>query len=229
MNMQAAPEFEGRDLEEALAAAAKTLGVPPAALRYELLEGGRRGILGLGAVPTRIRILEAPREGSDQAAPGPVAETPPPAAAEEVRATLEKLLRLAHLELTVRATAGGSSVRLLLQGKDRRLLLQRDAELLDALQVVLQRMARRRWPEVGSIQVDCEGGPRRRDDDALVERVRAMAEQVLRTGEPGRLGELNPYERRLVHVTVGSYPRLKSTSEGEGFLKPILVTRLPEN
>jgi spoIIIJ-associated protein len=225
---QAAPEFEGRDLEEALAAAAKALGVPPASLRYELLEEGRRGILGLGAVPTRIRILEAPREGPDQVAPGPAA-APPPAAAEEVRATLETLLRLAHLELTVRATAGGTSVRLLLQGKDRRLLLQRDAELLDALQVVLQRMARRRWPEVGSIQVDCEGGPRRRDDDALVDRVRAMAEQVLRTGEPGRLGELNPYERRLVHVTVGSYPRLKSTSEGEGFLKPILVTRVPEN
>ena len=48
---QAAPEFEGRDLEDALAAAAKALGVPPASLRYELLEEGRRGILGLGAVP----------------------------------------------------------------------------------------------------------------------------------------------------------------------------------
>src|SRR4029078_11141612 len=128
-----------------------------------------------------------------------------------------------HCGLTVGAPTGGTSVRLLLQGKDRRLLLQRDAELLDALQVVLQRMARRRWPEGGSIQVDCEGGPRRRDDDALVERVRAMAEQVLRTGEPGRLGELNPYERRLVHMTVGGSPGARATSGGGGVLETMLA------
>jgi spoIIIJ-associated protein len=224
-----ASEFEGRNLEEALAAAGKVLGVPVASLRYELLEEGRRGILGLGAAPTRNRVLEAPAVGQQAAPPSPVPAAAPPAAAEEVRATLETLLRLARLELSVRATGAGNGVRLLLQGKDRKLLLQRDAELLGAFQVVLQRMARRRWPDAGSIQVDCEGGPRRRDEDALVDRVRVLAEQVLRTGEPGRLGELNPYERRLVHLTVGSYPGLKSTSEGEGFLKPILVTRVPKD
>ncbi len=222
------PEFQGRNLEEALAAAGAALGVPAASLRYELLEEGRRGILGLGAVPTRIRVLETPGAPPGSAVPAPAAAEVPSAAAEGVRATLQTLLDLAHLELSVRATDAGTGVRLFLQGKDRKLLLQRDAELLESLQVVLQRMARRRWPDVGSIHVDCEGGPRRRDDDALVERVRAMAEQVLRTGEPGRLGELNPYERRLVHMTVGSYPGLKSTSEGDGFLKPILVTRVPK-
>jgi len=222
------PEFEGRNLEEALAAAGAALGVPAASLRYELLEEGRRGILGLGAVPTRIRVLETPGAPPASAVPSPAAAAAPSAAAEGVRATLQTLLDLAHLELSVRATDAGTGVRLFLQGKDRKLLLQRDAELLESLQVVLQRMARRRWPDVGSIHVDCEGGPRRRDDDALVERVRAMAEQVLRTGEPGRLGELNPYERRLVHMTVGSYHGLKSTSEGDGFLKPILVTRVPK-
>jgi len=216
--MQSLPEFEGRDLDEALAAAAAALGIPAASVSYELVEEGRRGVLGLGARPTRIRVLETPADAPQ----GPAA----PPLAEAVRETLATLLRLARLDLSVRATVAGNSVRLVLQGKDRRLLLQRDAELLAALQVVLQRMARRRWPEVGSIQVDCEGGPRQRDDDALVDRVRVLAEQVLRTGEPGRLGEMNPYERRLVHLTVGSYPGLKSTSEGEGFLKPILVTRV---
>ncbi|HEX5043214.1 MAG TPA: Jag N-terminal domain-containing protein [Candidatus Polarisedimenticolaceae bacterium] len=220
-------EFEGRNLEEALAAAEAALGVPAASLRYELLEEGRRGILGLGAVPTRIRVLETPAPAAEAPASSPAVPERSPLA-EEVGDTLETLLRLARLDLSVRATGTGSSVRLYLQGTDRRLLLQRDAELLGAFQVVLQRMARRRWPDVGSIQVDCEGGPRRREDEALVDRVRAMAEQVLRTGEPGRLGELNPYERRLVHLTVGSYPELKSTSEGEGFLKPILVTRVPK-
>ena len=219
--MRSMPEFEGRDLDEALAAAAAALGIPAASVSFELVEEGRRGVLGLGARPTRIRVLETPAQVPQAPAPPPVTEA--------VRETLQTLVRLARLELSVRATGTGNSVRLVLQGKDRRLLLQRDAELLGALQVVVQRMARRRWPDVGSIQVDCEGGPRQRDDDALVDRARVLAEQVLRTGEPGRLGELNPYERRLVHLTVGSYPGLKSTSEGEGFLKPILVTRVPQD
>ena len=219
--MRSMPEFEGRNLDEALAAAAAALGIPAASVSYELVEEGRRGVLGLGARPTRIRVLETPAEVPQAPAPPPVTEA--------VRETLQTLVRLARLELSVRATGTGNSVRLVLQGKDRRLLLQRDAELLGALQVVVQRMARRRWPDVGSIQVDCEGGPRQRDDDALVDRVRVLAEQVVRTGDPGRLGELNPYERRLVHLTVGSYPGLKSTSEGEGVLKPILVTRVPQD
>jgi spoIIIJ-associated protein len=215
--VQSAPEFEGRDLQDALSAAAVALGLPAEALRYELLEEGRRGILGLGARPTRIRVLD-PVEAS--AAPSP------PGAAEAVQATLETILRLARLELSVRAAATGTGVRLTLQGRDRRLLLQREAELLESLQVVLQRMARRRWPEVGSIQLDCEGAARRAGDEALVARVRRIAEQVLRTGTAERFPELNPYERRLVHVTVASYPGLKSVSEGEGFLKRVLVTRV---
>ena len=217
-----AREFEGRDLQEALAAAAQALGLPPDALRYELVEEGRRGILGLGARLTRIRVLA----DGNPPAPAPAAATSISPAAEAVRATLETMLQLARLELSVRATPSGSGVRLVLQGRDRKLLLQRDAELLDALQVVLQRMARRRWPEVSSVHVDCEGATRHRDDDAIVARAREVAEQVLRSGAPGRLTELNPYERRLVHLTVSSYAGLKSTSEGDGFMKPIVVTRV---
>jgi spoIIIJ-associated protein len=226
MIVRTTSEFEGRDLEEALASAAAARGLPPESLRYELVEEGRRGILGLGARPTRIRRLEAAEGMAEEEAPLPASAHAPAASADAVRGTLETMLKLARLELTVRAIPTGNGVRLVLQGRDRKLLLQRDAELLGAFQVVLQRMARRRWPDVGSLLVDCEGAARRGDDEALVARVRELAEQVLRTGEPRRLAEMNPYERRLVHMTVGSYAGLKSTSEGDGFLKPIVVARV---
>jgi spoIIIJ-associated protein len=214
-------------VDEAVATAAAALDLAPESLRYELVEEGRRGILGLGARPTRIRVLEQAPATTMTAArePAPERSSPSSSAVVDVRTTLERILSLARLELSVRAVPTGAGVRLVLHGKDRKLLLQRDAELLAALQVVLQRMARRRWPGAGSVQVDCEGAPRRGDDDELVAMAREVAEQVLRTGEPKRLPQLNPYERRLVHVTVGSYPGLTSTSEGEGFLKPVTVAR----
>ena len=49
-------EFEGKDLEEALASAAAALGIPQAELHYEMLEAGRRGVLGLGVRNVRIRV-----------------------------------------------------------------------------------------------------------------------------------------------------------------------------
>jgi len=50
-------EFEGKDLEEALHAAAASLGVPEPDLDYEIIEQGRRGLFGIGAKSVRIRVM----------------------------------------------------------------------------------------------------------------------------------------------------------------------------
>jgi spoIIIJ-associated protein len=66
-------EFEGKDLEEALARAAATLEVPQEDLHYEMLEAGRKGLLGLGVRNVRIRVkppLEV-EEPVEETEPGP--------------------------------------------------------------------------------------------------------------------------------------------------------------
>ena len=72
--------FEGKDLEEALAAAATARGVPEADLRYEMLEQGRRGLLGLGVRHVRIRV-QPTAEDEQQPAPRPHRTKPPVRAA----------------------------------------------------------------------------------------------------------------------------------------------------
>ena len=49
-------EFEGKDLDEALDIASEQLGVAPDELHYEMLEQGRRGLLGVGTKNVRIRV-----------------------------------------------------------------------------------------------------------------------------------------------------------------------------
>jgi predicted RNA-binding protein Jag len=36
---------------------------------------------------------------------------------------------------------------------------------------------------------------------------------------------MNPYERRLVHVTVREFAGLETHSEGQGFLKAVTIRR----
>ena len=83
-------------------------------------------------------------------------------------------------------------------------------------------MSRRAWPGVGRIQVQCDGHSNRRDDD-LVELVREVASQVQSTGEAKELHPMNPYERRLAHITVRDFEDLASHSVGDAFLKKIII------
>jgi spoIIIJ-associated protein len=71
----------------------------------------------------------------------------------------------------------------------------------------------------------CRGFRSERDDE-LVGMVREAAAQVARSGQPHRLHAMNPYERRVVHMTVRELPGLTTVSEGEGFMKRIRVEKI---
>ena len=50
-------EFEGKDLEEAIRSASGTLNIPEDELHYEIIEAGRRGVLGFGVKDVKIRVM----------------------------------------------------------------------------------------------------------------------------------------------------------------------------
>jgi spoIIIJ-associated protein len=225
--MGVAREFEGQDLDKALDAASRALGVGPAELEYEIVDEGRRGVFGLGARPVRIAVGLPPEQAERRGAGVMPAPREVPAHALVLEETVQRILRLTGLELEFRSRMLPAGVRIDLSGPDRRLLLQRDGELLAALQFLLQRMGRRGWPELGRVDLQCQGFRHRRDDD-LVKRIQNVAAEVARTGSPRRLEPMNPYERRLVHMTAREIPGLVTDSEGEGFMKSVTVRRSEE-
>lgn len=219
--MSEEPEFEGADLDEALESASSALGVPAQTIRYRVLESGRRGLFGIGARAIRIRILSGPDSGVPPGAPAPASK-----GVIEVEESVRRMVGLAGLDLHVAGSATDGVVKLVLEGPDRELLTQREGELLSALQFLLNRMARRTWPEAGHVVVECEGYRDRREDD-LADLAREVARQVGRTGRPSKLRAMNPYERRVVHVTLREFPGVTSHSVGEGFLKQVTVSPAP--
>jgi spoIIIJ-associated protein len=214
-------EFDGQDLDDALAIAAEAVGRPVAALDYVILEGGRKGVFGLGARPVRIRV----------SGPAPQAPTPPlpppPAATDELSAPGTALVRIVAemgFDLTLEESRTDDTLELMLDGPDRKRLTAKDGELLSALEFVLGRMGRRAWPEAPQVRLLCRGF-RSGKDDELTDLVREAAAEVSRSGRPKRLHAMNPYERRIVHVTVREFDGLTTVSEGDGFLKRVRVEK----
>jgi spoIIIJ-associated protein len=71
--------------------------------------------------------------------------------------------------------------------------------------------------------VDCLGY-RRGKDAELREMTRFMIEKTKSSGASQEIGPLNPYARRIVHLTVAEDPACTSESIGDAFLKTVIIS-----
>ena len=220
-------EFDGKDLDDALRAAAEALGRPASELDYEILEGGRKGVFGLGARPVRIRVAGTesvavmPRERPEPA----IRPSPDTAPVASPSAALRAIIAKMGFDLGVEEARRDGALELTLDGPDLARMTAKDGELLAAVEFVLNRMGRRAFPDEPPVHVVCRGFRSERDDE-LVLLVREAAAQVARSGQPRRLHAMNPYERRVVHMTVRELPGLTTVSEGDGFMKRVRVEKI---
>ena len=125
------------------------------------------------------------------------------------------------LEVTVTDTPDG--VRVDLSGEAGEALLRRRGEALDALGQIVNSAFRRELDDDRSFIVDCLGY-RLGKDTEVKEMARFMMEKAKNSGVPQEMGPLNPYSRRLVHLTVAEDPAMSSESIGDAFLKTVIIS-----
>jgi spoIIIJ-associated protein len=123
------------------------------------------------------------------------------------------------------------NVRLNMEGPGADVLIRKKGETLDALQHIVNTAFRRdaRGPgeaagEVRHYVVDALGF--RKDKEAeLKQMARFLMEKAKSTGVPQEIGPLNPYHRRLVHMTVAEDPEFTSESAGDAFMKSVYISK----
>jgi spoIIIJ-associated protein len=142
---------------------------------------------------------------------------------ERVRDFTKRTVEAMGLPLEVSVTETGDGIRVDLSGDEGEALLRRKAEGLEALQQIVNTAFRRELDRDKSFVVDCMGY-RRAKDAELKEMARFMMEKAKSTGAPQEMGPLNPYARRLVHLTVAEDPALASESIGDAFLKTVIIS-----
>jgi spoIIIJ-associated protein len=218
------PVFSGQDVPDAVASAARSLGLEAARLRYVVLDPGRPGGLGVSASPARIAVLlERRPAGEARPAVAPHAlprEDRQPAVARtgDVRADIRALVRVlgeaASTDLSAEVEEGPDGLLVRVQGAGCSMLLEEEGEVFRAFEHVLQRAYRGRM-ESRRLTVECEGYRDHRDR-RLRERALELARAVEADGKPRRTEPLNSYERRIVHMIVSERPSLETYSVGEG-------------
>ncbi len=114
------------------------------------------------------------------------------------------------------------TIRVDLSGEDRDLVLCNRAEVLEALQYLLNRTFGRESRDNHRILVDCDRY-RARKEAELREIALRVSERVRRTGAREELGLMNPYERRIVHLAVAETEGVRTESAGEGVMKRVII------
>ena len=115
-------------------------------------------------------------------------------------------------------------VRVNLSGDGADVLVRRKAEALDALQVIVNTVFGREVRGERHYLVDAVDY-RKGKDSELKQMARLLMDKVRTSGAPQELGPLNPYARRLVHLTVAEDEALSSESIGDAFLKTVVISK----
>ena len=127
------------------------------------------------------------------------------------------------LDLGIDVEETPDHIRLNLSGEGADVLLKRKGEALDALQVIVNTAFRRDARGDRHYVVDAMGF-RKSKDAELRQMAKFLVDKAKSSGQPQEIGPLNPYARRIVHLTVADDPEVSSESIGDAFLKTVVIS-----
>jgi spoIIIJ-associated protein len=206
------------------------------------LDEGSRGLLGIGGRQARVRLMvkaipsgpEPARAGKPGGSP---AETPAQPvegveAAEDAfsilddnllfvsRQTVAELLEKMKVSARVEVhygepdQEGQRPVLVDIRGDDLGVLIGRRAEILNALQYIVNLIVSKQVEHWVQVVVDVEGYRARRERQ-LRQMARRMADQAIKTGRRQVLEPMAASDRRIVHLELRDHPNVITQSIGE--------------
>jgi spoIIIJ-associated protein len=113
-------------------------------------------------------------------------------------------------------------------GPDKELLLERGAELLLALEYLAVRSLKLEPPFFDRIRFD-SGDFRSLRIAELMLSAKVAAQRVRETKQPFRLNPMAPRERRIVHLALKDLQGIRTTSEGIGEERQVVILPIPES
>ena len=158
------------------------------------------------------------------------------AAAKKLDAILRGILSQAQFRLRYRITVDPPlpeerdwekpAILVELSGPDSDLLLERNAELLRALEHIGQEALRVGADEHEKVAFDCMNHRAMRLEELRIS-AGVAAERVRKTGAPYEFGPMSSRERRIIHLALRDEPDLTTESQGEAGRRHVVV--LPRN
>lgn len=237
-------EIIAPSVEEALEKGLQQLGLTLADVDVEILDEGKKGVLGLGSRQARIALkIKNHKEQVDEpkleptSVPAPedttletILQDEPEAvsiARETINILLERMLVTADVSVKMgeRDENRVQPVLIDIEGKDLSFLIGRKAETINALQYITGLIVGRELGQWVPVQIDVQRYRQRREDE-LRKLARIAAEQVISTGRKQVLEPMPPNERRIIHIELKDNPKVETESIGEEPRRKVTVRPL---
>jgi len=242
MNEHTTLEKIAPNVEEAIAQGLAELGLDKSAVDVEVLDEGSRGLLGIGGRQARVRLTLKPFQAEPAAIAPPKPETPPVAAPARAmegaepteadfsvlddnllfvsRQTVAELLEKMKVQARIEVRYGDPDeegqrpVLVDIHGDDLGVLIGRRAEILNAMQYIVNLIVSKQVEHWVQVVVDVEGYRARRERQ-LRQMANRMADQAIKTGRRQVLEPMPASERRVVHLELRDHPKVATQSIGE--------------
>jgi spoIIIJ-associated protein len=190
-------------------------GIDKASVRFQVVEEGARGLLGVGYTPARV-IASA-----DAVASAPAGDESE--AASLARAIVERVVAAIGVGARVEVRESDGEISVVCSGGDLALLIGKHGQTIDALQYLVNAASYRHGHDT-SVTVDAAGYRDRRRGTLEGIAMRA-AEQAAR-GERVLLEPMTSVERKVVHERLKDVDGVRTASEGTEPNRYVVV--LPE-
>ena len=221
--MELQVEAAGETVGEAKWAALRELekqhpGVDKAAVHFQVVTEGERGLVGVGFTPARV-IARVSTE--------PVAEESPSDETDlvsEVRALVTRIVEGIGVTARIELDEEDELITASCSGPDLGMLIGRHGQTIDAVQYLANAVMWRRHPEDRKEVVVDAAGYRDRRRATLESLAVRSAERALSDREPVELEPMTAIERKVVHVRLKEFDGVETSSEGTEPNRFVVIT-----
>ena len=127
-----------------------------------------------------------------------------------------------NVEIIVKEAEEKDMLDVELKGDDMGVLIGKRGQTLDALQYLTNLAANKGRKDWNRVILDAENYRQRRRE-TLEKLARHLAQRVKRSGRKAMLEPMNPYERKIVHMSLQNDPEVTTYSEGEEPYRKVII------
>ena len=228
MNERATLEKIAPTIEEAISEGLAELGLTEDAVDVEVLDGGSRGLLGIGGRQARVRLSIKAVPIAEPAAGQAVSSSEGDETLHLARQLVTEMLGKMQVNASVDARygepneEGESPILIDVSGPDLGILIGRHAEILNSMQYLVNLMVSKKAEHWVQVVVDVEGYRARRELQ-LRQLARRMADQVIKTGRRQSLEPMSAGDRRIIHLELHDHPSVLTQSVGEDPARKVTI------
>ncbi|MCJ7773870.1 MAG: Jag N-terminal domain-containing protein [Desulfobacterales bacterium] len=233
-------EFEGRNIEKAIQKACDKLKISREELKYKVISYGSTGMFGVvGSKKAKISVtlqekkekIEFTKKEDDQLVEkkgnmDQSKESNDYLLTDQLVGAGENILRqivnLITTDATITTEQSSKKILYRVNGGNSAVLIGKHGQTLEAIQYIIEKCVNKKSQDRIRVQVDVNGYLQKRKSNLESLAVR-LAEKSKNNGKPITVGQMNAYERRIVHMALKDDIDVRTQSMGNGSIRKLVI------